>query len=199
MIYVRNTVLNQEKRIPIINKMKTVFGLDGKSGWGKNHIEYICQKVKEWEMFGKYLILMPQLKNVSAILHKKPEDLLERIIKASSNEGDVILDPFCGCGTTIAVAEKLHRKWIGIDITHLAITLMKHRLSDSYGADLSPYEIIGDPKDLESARTLAEQNRYQFEWWALSLVGARPAQDKKKGADKGVDGFFYDEFIFPAP
>lgn len=122
---------------------------------------------------------------------QKPEALLERIIKASSNEGDIVLDPFCGCGTSIAVAEKLHRKWIGIDITHLAITLMKHRLLDSYGADLSPYEIIGDPKDLESARSLAGQNRYQFEWWALSLVGARPAQDKKKGADKGVDGFFY--------
>jgi len=122
---------------------------------------------------------------------QKPEALLERIIKASSNEGDVILDSFCGCGTTIAVAEKLHRKWIGIDITHLAITLMKHRLEDSYGKELSPYEIIGDPKDLQSANALAEQNKYQFEWWALSLVGARPAQDKKKGADRGIDGFMY--------
>ena len=72
---------------------------------------------------------------------------------------------------------------------------MKHRLEDSYGKEISPYEIIGDPKDLQSARVLAEQNRYQFEWWALSLVGARPAQDKKKGADKGIDGymFFFDD------
>jgi len=126
---------------------------------------------------------------------QKPEALLERIINASSNEGDIVLDPFCGCGTTVAVAEKLHRKWIGIDITHLAITLMKHRIEDSYGKEISPYEIIGDPKDLQSARVLAEQNRYQFEWWALSLVGARPAQDKKKGADKGIDGymFFFDD------
>lgn len=126
---------------------------------------------------------------------QKPESLLERIIKASSNEGDIVLDPFCGCGTTIAVAEKLHRRWVGIDITHLAIALMKHRLESAFGAELSPFTIIGAPKDLESARSLAEQNRYQFEWWALSLVGARPAQDKRKGSDKGIDGyiFFFDD------
>jgi len=126
---------------------------------------------------------------------QKPEALLERIIQASSNEGDLVLDPFCGCGTTIAVAERLHRRWIGIDITHLAITLMKNRLEDAFGAELSPYEVIGEPKDVQSAAALAEQNRYQFEWWALGLVDARPAQDKKKGADKGVDGeiVFFDD------
>jgi len=126
---------------------------------------------------------------------QKPESLLERIIQASSSEGDLVLDPFCGCGTTIAVAERLKRRWIGIDITHLAITLMRHRLNDAFGPDLAPYEVIGDPKDLESARALAEQNRHQFEWWALSLVDARPAQDKRKGADRGVDGYinFFDD------
>jgi site-specific DNA-methyltransferase (adenine-specific) len=126
---------------------------------------------------------------------QKPEALLERIIKASSNEGDLVIDPFCGCGTTIAVAERLKRRWIGIDITHLAISLMRHRLHDTFGPDLTPYEVIGDPKDLESARALAEQNRYQFEWWALGLVDARPAQDKRKGADRGVDGYinFFDD------
>jgi site-specific DNA-methyltransferase (adenine-specific) len=122
---------------------------------------------------------------------QKPEALLERVILASSNEGDLVLDPFCGCGTAIAVAERLQRRWIGIDITHLAITLMRHRLSDVFGGDLAPYEIIGDPKDLESAKALALQDRYQFEWWALGLVDARPGQDKKKGADKGVDGYIY--------
>jgi site-specific DNA-methyltransferase (adenine-specific) len=122
---------------------------------------------------------------------QKPEALLERIISASSKEGDLILDPFCGCGTTISVAERLNRRWIGIDITHLAITLIRRRLIDSFGQELKPYMIIGAPKDLTSARSLAEQNRHQFEWWALSLVGARPAQDKKKGADKGVDGYIY--------
>ena len=130
---------------------------------------------------------------------QKPEGVLERIIKASSNEGDLVLDPFCGCGTTVTVAERLKRRWIGIDITHLAITLMKHRLEDTFHSDLSPYEVIGDPKDLESARALAKESehegRYQFEWWALGLVEARPAQDKKKGADKGVDGYinFFDD------
>lgn len=126
---------------------------------------------------------------------QKPEALLERIVAASSNEGDLVLDPFCGCGTTIAVAERLKRRWIGIDITHLAISLMRHRLQDTFGPDLSPYEVIGDPKDLESAKALAEENRYQFEWWSLGLVDARPAQDKRKGADRGVDGYinFFDD------
>ena len=122
---------------------------------------------------------------------QKPETLLERIIKASSNEGDIVMDPFCGCGTTIAVAERLGRKWIGIDITNLAVTLMKHRLEDTFSPDLSPYEVIGDPKDIYGARALAEHDRYQFEWWALGKVAARPAQDKKKGADKGIDGYMY--------
>lgn len=106
-----------------------------------------------------------------------------------------MLDPFCGCGTTITVAEPLKRRWIGIDITHLAISLMRHRLHDTFGIELTPYEVIGDPKGLESARALAEQNRYQFEWLALGLVDARPAQDKRKCADRGVDGYinFFDD------
>lgn len=123
---------------------------------------------------------------------QKPEALLERIITASSNEGDVVLDPFCGCGTTVAVAERLKRKWIGIDITHLAITLMKNRLDTTFGEyEHSRYEIIGVPVDLRSAQALALQDRYQFEWWALSLIDARPAQDKKKSSDKGIDGYMY--------
>lgn len=122
---------------------------------------------------------------------QKPEALLERIIQASSNEGDLILDPFCGCGTTIAVAERLNRRWVGIDITHLAITLMINRLEDTFDRVLAPYEIIGDPKDLPGAIALKDVNRYQFEWWSLGKVAARPAQDKKKGADKGLDGYIY--------
>jgi len=126
---------------------------------------------------------------------QKPESLLERVIKASSNEGDLVLDPFCGCGTTINVAERLHRRWIGIDITHLAIALIKNRLQTTFQNELSPYEVIGSPRDLSSAHALAETDRYQFEWWALSLVDARPAQDKKKGADSGIDGYinFFDD------
>jgi site-specific DNA-methyltransferase (adenine-specific) len=122
---------------------------------------------------------------------QKPEALLSRIITASSNEGDIVMDPFCGCGTAVAVAERLRRRWIGIDITHLAITLMKNRLRDSFGSDLSPFNVIGVPADVASARALAEQSKYEFEHWALGLVDARPAGEKKRGADAGIDGYVY--------
>ena len=120
---------------------------------------------------------------------QKPEALLERIIAASSNEGDVVLDPFCGCGTTIAAAQKLKRQWIGIDITSLAITLIRHRLADSFGA-AATYEVVGEPVSLPDAAKLATDDPYQFQWWALGLVGARPAEGKK-GADQGIDGRIY--------
>jgi hypothetical protein len=120
---------------------------------------------------------------------QKPEALLERIIEASSNKGDVVLDPFCGCGTTIAAAQKLSRPWIGIDVTHLAISLIKVRLRDAY-SDGVKYEVLGEPTTIEGARELAETDPYQFQWWALGLVGARPA-NQKKGADKGIDGRLY--------
>jgi DNA modification methylase len=124
---------------------------------------------------------------------QKPEALLERIIAASSNEGDVVLDPFCGCGTAVAVAQKLGREWIGIDITHLAITLIRHRLKDTFSGD-AQYQVVGEPVSLPDAEALAKQDPYQFQWWALGLVGARPVE-QKKGADKGIDGrlYFHDE------
>lgn len=128
---------------------------------------------------------------------QKPEALLERIINASSNEDDIIFDPFCGCGTTITVAEKLKRKWIGIDITHLAISLMRHRLKDTF-RDKAQYKVVGEPVDLKSAEALAKQDPYQFQWWATGLAGARPAEsEKKKGSDKGIDGYiyFHDEYL----
>ena len=126
---------------------------------------------------------------------QKPEALLERIIRSSSQEGDVVLDPFCGCGTAVAAAERLGRRWIGIDVTHLAVALIRHRLRDTFGDDAEPYDVIGEPQDMASAESLAQDDRYQFEWWALSLIGARPAQDKRKGADSGVDGYinFFDD------
>ena len=130
---------------------------------------------------------------------QKPEALLERIIRASSNKGDLVLDPFCGCGTAIAAAHKLERKWIGIDITHLSIALQKYRLQDMFelvsGED---YAVIGEPTTVDAAVALAQdsdnEGRYQFEWWALSLVGAKPVGGQagsrrgKKGSDKGIDG-----------
>jgi hypothetical protein len=120
---------------------------------------------------------------------QKPLALLERIICASSNEGDTVLDPFCGCGTTIHAAQKLGRRWIGIDITHLAISLIEKRLTDAFpGID---YEVHGTPKDLEAARDLAARDKYQFQWWAGSLVSAIPFGERKKGADSGIDGIIY--------
>ena len=120
---------------------------------------------------------------------QKPEALLERIVSAGSNEGGLVLDPFCGCGTTIAAAQKLKRRWIGIDITHLAITLIRSRLTDTFGGTV-PYEVIGEPVSLPDAAKLAADDPYQFQWWALGLVGARPVE-QKKGADKGIDGRIY--------
>ncbi len=117
---------------------------------------------------------------------QKPLTLLERIIKASSNEGDIVLDPFYGCGTALVAAHKLNRKWVGIDITHLAIAVMKRRLQDHFPG--IQVKVIGEPVDLPSSKELAKQDRYQFQWWALSLIGARPLGEKKKGADKGIDG-----------
>ena len=126
---------------------------------------------------------------------QKPEALLERIINASSNAGDVVLDPFCGCGTAIAAAQKSNRRWIGIDVTHLAIGLIKHRLRNTFGDDVTKsYEVIGEPVSPPDAAVLAKDDPFQFQWWALGLVGARPIE-QKKGADKGVDGrlYFHDD------
>jgi hypothetical protein len=124
---------------------------------------------------------------------QKPEALLERIIAASSDEGDVVLDPFCGCGTAVAVAERLQRRWIGIDLTHLAVTLIKHRLTSAFGGK-AQYRVVGEPADEGGAAVLAQEDPYQFQWWALGLVGARPVE-QKKGADQGIDGriYFHDE------
>lgn len=120
---------------------------------------------------------------------QKPLALLERIIRASSNPGDTVLDPFCGCGTAIDAAQMLDRKWIGIDITHLAVNLMRHRMRDRYGAELD-FNVYGEPTDIDGAFELAANDAYGFQLWALGLVGARPAEIKK-GADKGVDGRLY--------
>jgi DNA modification methylase len=120
---------------------------------------------------------------------QKPEALLERVINVSSNEGDIVLDPFCGCGTTIAAAQKLNRRWIGIDITHLAIGLIKHRLYDTFGKDIA-FKVVGEPTTVGAAQELAAHDPFQFEYWALGLVGARKAEHKR-GADKGIDGRLY--------
>jgi len=122
---------------------------------------------------------------------QKPEALLERIIQASSREGDVVFDPFCGCGTAVSIAQKWNRRWIGIDITHLSVSLIKHRLISDYGHEvMADVKVIGEPNSITGARELARDDPFQFQWWILGLVGARPVE-KKKGGDKGIDGCLY--------
>jgi len=118
---------------------------------------------------------------------QKPEELLERIIKASSKEDDWILDPFCGCGTTVAVAEKLGRNWIGIDISMQAVNVIGERMKHHYpGIKIN---IDGIPMDFESAEALAEKDKFAFQDWGISLIGANPPSGQsKKGADRGIDG-----------
>ena len=123
---------------------------------------------------------------------QKPEALLERIIQASSNEGDVVLDPFCGCGTAVAAAQKLGRQWMGIDITHLAVALMKNRLKTAFGLEPGrDYQVVGEPVDVGSAKALWEQDPYQFKFWAVSLLEAQPQSEQRRGADRGIDGLLY--------
>ncbi len=159
------------------------------------------------------LPVQSQSKEILGYPTQKPIALLERIINASSNPGDWVLDPFCGCGTTIAAAQKLGRRWIGIDITHLSIALQKYRLKDMFDlVEKKDYIVKGEPEDLPSAQQLAHDDRYQFQWWALSLVKAKPVSaespspggrgvgvrgksEGRKGADKGIDGVinFFDD------
>lgn len=125
---------------------------------------------------------------------QKPVALLERIMSASSNPGDVVLDPFCGCGTTVCAAEKLGRNWVGIDITHLSVALIKARLRRDFGLEQSDYQEEGTPTTTEGAKYLFDQDPFQFQFWILGEIGAQPfgasAGNKKgkKGADGGIDG-----------
>jgi len=189
-----------------------VHSFGGKIGVDEHGRPYQDKRTKEGKYYRYYLdegkipedvwlieSIQSQAKERLSWPTQKPESLLERIILASSNEGDVVLDPFCGCGTALVAAQKLNRRWIGIDITHLAINVMKKRLWDSFGLKAGiDYQVIGEPKDFASACALAQSEpngRYQFQWWALSLIGAKPLGEKKKGADKGIDGVidFIDE------
>jgi len=117
---------------------------------------------------------------------QKPVTLLERIITASSKEGDVVLDPFCGCGTTIEAAERLNRQWVGIDVTHYAVTLIEARLRANHPG--ASYSVHGRPSDLAGARDLARRDKHQFQWWAAWRLGAQTYRENKRGPDRGIDG-----------
>ncbi|ODP39452.1 DNA methyltransferase [Sphingomonas turrisvirgatae] len=120
---------------------------------------------------------------------QKPLALLERIIDASSNEGDLVLDPFCGCGTAVHAAQKLGRRWTGIDVTHLAIGLIEKRMSDAYPS--LQFDVIGRPQSLADAEELVRRDKHQFELWALSVVDAAPWKGGRKGPDGGIDGIIW--------
>jgi len=120
---------------------------------------------------------------------QKPLPLLERIIASSSNEGDFVLDPFCGCGTAVHAAERLRRNWAGMDVTHLAIQVIESRLNHYYPSLNVP--VFGRPNTLDGARDLAERSKHQFELWAVWLARGFPRGGGKKGMDRGVDGDLY--------
>jgi site-specific DNA-methyltransferase (adenine-specific) len=152
---------------------------------------------QEWPNVGDVWTDIPPLQAASAerlgYPTQKPEALLQRIVESSSEPGHVVLDPFCGCGTTIAVAQRLGRSWIGIDVTYLATALIKGRLQDQFG-EAAEFTVVGEPVSVEDAAVLAKSDPYQFQFWSLGLVGARPTEEKK-GADQGIDGriYFHDE------
>ncbi len=174
---------------------------EGRIEWGKSGRPYLRRYLHEQKgtLASTMWVDIPPLSAMGAeklgYPTQKPLALLERIILASSNPGDIVLDPFCGCGTAVAAAQKLGRKWIGIDVTHLSIALMKSRLKDMFALDpVKDYKVVGEPEDLGAAKQLAQEDRYQFQWWALSLTKARPLGGEegskvgKKGSDRGIDG-----------
>lgn len=181
----------------VVRKKLEALDRQGRVTWSKSGTPYLVRYLDEMKgaampsLWDDIPPINSQAQERLGYPTQKPEALLDRILMASSNEGDVVLDPFCGCGTTIASAQRLARNWIGIDITHLAINLIKVRLLDAFGPKIVlTYEVVGEPTSTPDAKQLAEDDPFQFQCWALGLVGARPVQ-VKKGADKGIDGRLY--------
>jgi site-specific DNA-methyltransferase (adenine-specific) len=178
-----------------IEKMKQ-WDREGRLHLPKNKSNRIRRKrfLSEWQgapvqnIWNDISPLQSQAKERMGFPTQKPQALLERIIQASSNKGDWVLDPFCGCGTAIASAEKLSRKWIGIDITHIAIALIKKRILDHFPD--AKFEVFGEPKSVEDAKTLFLQSPFQFESWAVSQLGGQPYKSEG-GGDTGIDGLLY--------
>lgn len=143
------------------------------------------------DVWDEVALYSPWIKSFSTeklgYMTQKPLALLERIVSVSSNKGDVVLDPFCGCGTTVEAAEKLGRKWIGIDVAIRAVEIIKDRLDAKFQPRV--WTEHGEPVDVDQAAHLAETNAYDFQWWAVRLLGGRPPKgERKKGGDGGIDG-----------
>ena len=182
----RETPFKQLRRKKVAGKMVNVKDEEG-------HCLYTIKEDRTIDNVSRLPCLQPAASEKLGYPTQKPEALLGRIISASSGEGDTVLDPFCGCGTALAVAQRLNRQWIGIDITQAGIVVIKQRLRDAFPDGLA-YKVIGEPTSLPDAAALAAADPYQFQWWALGLVNARRTEEKK-GADRGIDGrlFFHDE------
>lgn len=148
-------------------------------------VQYIERTHKLADDVWRMPMLQPASKEKLDYPTQKPLALLERILEMASNEGDLVLDPFCGCGTTVAAAQKLDRRWIGIDITYLAIDLIEKRLREMYGDD-AHFEVSGVPGEVSAAQALFDENPFDFERWAVSLVNGQP--NEKQVGDKGIDG-----------
>lgn len=190
------TFNKEDVLLPYKDGMPHSGGFVEKDGSRLNPEDYRKGKVPEtW--WTDIAIVARSIKERLGYPTQKPEKLLERIIKASSNNGDTILDAYCGCGTSIAVAERLNRNWIGIDITYQSISLILKRLEDSFGKDaVKDIEINGVPRDISSAIALAhkkdDRTRKEFEKWAvLTYSNNRAIINEKKGADGGIDGIAY--------
>jgi len=187
-----NTRFFEKLRGEVTPQMKAKYCHEDENGkymlsYGK---KYYLKGGKPFDDVWEIAALSPTASERLGYPTQKPLALMERIVSASSKPGDLVLDPFCGCGTTVAAAQKLGRKWIGIDVTYLSIAVMKKRLQDHF-PELGKIAVIGAPTELEGARRLAadeENGRYQFQWWALDQIGATPRGEKKKGADGGIDG-----------
>jgi len=166
--------------------------MPGGKGHSKNKLKKIEDIIKEGKAVSdvwQIPIISSSSKERLGYPTQKPLALLERIIAASSNEGDVVLDPFCGCGTTVHAAQKLNRQWIGIDITHLAIALIERRLREAFPG--IKYEVHGVPKDYAGARDLALRDKHEFQKWIAAAIGAQPYKEGKKGMDRGIDGYLH--------
>jgi DNA modification methylase len=184
------------------NKLEEI-DKEGNLGWSNNGKPYrkIRPETDKGEPVGNMWNDISLLNSQSAerlgYPTQKPEALLERIIKASSKEGDVVLDAYCGCGTTVAVAERLNRRWMGMDITYQSISLILKRLEEHFGmASIKNVELTGVPEDFASAQALAnkqdDRTRKEFEKWTiLTYSNNRAVINEKKGGDGGVDGIAY--------
>ena len=176
------TKMGDKKRLIVLDKNKSKKVIEEKN---YDEIAYSKSSGILWYDWFEIPRINPMAKERIGYPTQKPLSLMERIIRASSNRGDVILDPFCGGGTTLHAAQKIGRKWIGIDITHVAVGIVETRLKDNFKD--AKYRVYGDPKSLSDARKLCDDDKFQFEAWAVTRIKNMVPNQKQRG-DKGIDG-----------